>query len=76
MTDTLKVRRIGNSLGFTIPKRISDHLRVKEGDTLHVIAEPGSGIRLSPFDPSFEATVKAFARTRSKYRKALRELAR
>ncbi len=76
MTDTLKVRRIGNSLGITMPKRISDHLRVKEGDTLHVIAEPGAGIRLSPYDPSFQATVKAFARTRAKYRNALRELAK
>jgi len=76
MSDKLKVRRIGNSLGVTMPKKISDHLRVKEGDMLHVIAEPGAGIRLSSYDPAFEATVKAFERTRSKYRNALRELAK
>lgn len=76
MTSTLKLRRIGNSLGFIVPKELSDHLRVKEGDTLHVIAEPGAGLRLSLYDPSFEATVKAFERTRSKYRNALRELAK
>lgn len=76
MTAKLRVRRIGNSLGFTMPKAVVDLLRVKEGDELHVVAEPGVGIRLSPYDPSFEATVKAFEGTRAKYRNALRELAK
>lgn len=76
MNAKLRVRRIGNSLGFTMPKAVVDLLRVKEGDELHVVAEPGSGIRLSPYDPSFEAAVEAFATTRSRYRNALRELAR
>ncbi len=76
MPSTVKVRRIGHSLGFIVPKAIIDHLRVKEGDTLHIVAERGAGIRLSPYDPSFEATVKAFEGTRVKYRNALRELAK
>ncbi|MBM4218102.1 MAG: AbrB/MazE/SpoVT family DNA-binding domain-containing protein [Gammaproteobacteria bacterium] len=76
MTETLKVRKIGNSYGFTVPKSLVDHLRVKEGDLLHVVAEPGGGLRVSPFDPAFEATVTALERTRSKYRNALRELAK
>jgi len=76
MNARLRVRRIGNSLGFTMPKAVIDLLRVKEGDELHVVAEPGAGIRLSPYDPSFEATVKAFETTRTRYRNALRELAR
>lgn len=76
MTIKLRVRRIGNSLGFTMPKAVVDLLRVKEGDDLHVVAEPGVGIRLSPYDPSFEATVNAFEGTRTKYRNALRELAK
>jgi antitoxin MazE len=76
MTGTLTVRKIGNSFGFTVPKAMFDHLRVKEGDTLHVVLEPGGGLRISPFDPAFEATVKALDRTRNKYRNALRELAK
>jgi len=76
MTGTLKLRRIGNSLGFIVPREMSDLLRVKEGDTLHVIADPNGGLRLSLYDPSFESTVKAFERTRDKYRNALRELAK
>lgn len=73
---TLTVRKIGNSLGFTVPKSISDHLRVKVGDTLHAVVEPGGGLRVSPYDPEFEVTVKALERTRSKYRNALRALAK
>lgn len=76
MTGKLKIRRIGNSLGFTVPKEIADHMQVKEGDTVHVVTEPDGGVRLSVYDPAFETTVKAFERTRSKYRNALRELAK
>jgi putative addiction module antidote len=76
MTSTLRVRRIGNSYGFTMPKAMVDHLRVKEGDALHAVMEPGGGLRVSPYDPAFEATVKALERTRKKYRNALRELAK
>jgi putative addiction module antidote len=75
VTSTLKVRRVGHSLGFTVPKALADQLRLKEGDTLHAVAENGA-IRLTPFDPTFEATVKAFERTRAKYRNAFRELAK
>ena len=76
MTTKLRVRRIGNSYGFTIPKAMVDHLRVKEGDALHAVVEPGGALRISPYDPAFETTVKALERTRKKYRNALRELAK
>ena len=75
MTGTLRVRRIGNSLGFTVPKAMADFLRVKEGDALHAVAD-GGAIRITPYDPSFEAAVKAFGGTRAKYRNALRTLAK
>ncbi len=72
----LTVRKIGNSIGFTVPKAIADQLRVKPGDTLHAVVEPGGSLRVTPFDPAFEATVKAVERTRSRFRNALRELAK
>jgi antitoxin component of MazEF toxin-antitoxin module len=39
MAGTLRVRRIGNSLGFTVPKAMADLPRLKEGDTLHAVVE-------------------------------------
>jgi putative addiction module antidote len=76
MTVTLKIRKVGNSLGLIVPKEVSDQLRLKEGDSMHATIEHGGEMRLTPFDPNFETALKAFERTRGKYRNALRELAK
>ena len=72
---TLKVRKIGNSLGLIIPRELQESLRIKEGDTLYTNAT-AQGVELTPYDPEFEETMRAFERTRRKYRNALRELAK
>lgn len=71
----LKLRKIGNSLGLIIPRELQGNLRVREGDTLFTSVTE-QGIQLTPYDPEFETTMQAFERTRSKYRNALRELAK
>lgn len=71
----VKVRKIGNSLGAILPGEVAARLRVKEGDTLSVTQTP-DGIQLSPYDPQFEAAMKAFERGRARYRNALRRLAK
>ena len=76
MTAPLKLRKTGNSLGLIVPKELSDLLHVKEGDTLHAVIDPQGGVRLTPFDPQFEAAIAAFEQTRRKYRNALKELAK
>lgn len=76
MSIKLKVRRVGNSLGFIVPKELTEQLNVGEGDTIHAVRDVGGEWRLTAFDPEFDATMKAFELTRRKYRNALRELAR
>ena len=76
MTITLKIRKLGNSLGLIVPKEVSDHLHLKEGDLMHATIEHGGKVRLTPCDPNFEKALEAFDRTRHKYRNALRELAK
>lgn len=71
----LKARKIGNSLGVILPKEILEQLHIKEGDTVFASSSP-DGVYLTPYDPDFEVTMKAFDRTRRKYRNALRELAK
>ena len=75
MTATLKVRKIGNSLGVILPKEVAEQLNLREDDTLHVVVN-ADGAHLTPFDPQFEKAMEAFERTRRKYRNALRELAK
>ena len=71
----LKTRKIGNSLGVIIPKEILEKLRIKEGEQVFATDLP-NGLRLTPYQPDFESAMKAFERTRRKYRNALRELAK
>lgn len=75
MTATVKLRKIGNSLGLILPKEVADQLHVSEGDTLHVVTD-ADGAHLTPYDPNFDAAMKAFEKTRRKYRNALRALAK
>ena len=71
----IKIRRIGNSLGATLPKEVLQKLNVSEGDTVF-LTETTDGFQITAYDPEFEAAMQAFAETRKNYRNALRELAK
>ena len=72
---TLKVRKVGNSLGTTLPKEILQKLRVEEGDSIFV-TETSDGVYLTAHNPNFEKAMTAYEKVSSKYRNALRELAK
>jgi putative addiction module antidote len=73
-TTQITLRKIGGSVGATLPKDIVDDLHVAAGDTLTVI-RTDRGILLTPYDPVFEQAMRAFAEVNERYRNALRELA-
>jgi putative addiction module antidote len=75
MTLSLKVRKIGNSLGVVLPKEALSHLHVKEGDSL-TLTEAQDGVRLTAADPTFTETMEVFESLSRRYRNALRELAK
>jgi len=75
MTLSLKVRKIGNSLGVVLPKETLSHLHVEEGDTL-TLTEAQDGVRLTAADPTFTETMEVFESLSRRYRNALRELAK
>ncbi|MCG6872598.1 MAG: AbrB/MazE/SpoVT family DNA-binding domain-containing protein [Gammaproteobacteria bacterium] len=72
---TIKARKIGNSIGVTLPKELLDHFGIREGDTLFA-GSVDEGICLSPYDPAFEAAMAAFEETRREFRNALKALAK
>jgi len=72
---TLKIRKVGSSLGMILPAEILKALHIGEGDQLFAIVDK-DGVRLTPYDPEFDSAVHAFERTRRKYRNAFRELAK
>jgi putative addiction module antidote len=71
----LKVRKVGNSLGLTLPAEAIKALHVREGDQLYLTEAPG-GFRVTPYDPDFEETMEAAEEFMAQYRNALRELAK
>lgn len=75
MVKPIKLRKIGGSLGTTLPKAMTERLNVEAGDRLFAIETP-EGILLTPFDPDTEEAIAIAARASKKYRHALRELAK
>jgi putative addiction module antidote len=71
----LKIRKIGNSLGASIPKEVLEKMNVREGDSLYVTQTP-DGIYLTPYDPEFEEVMEAAKNITNRYRNALKELAK
>lgn len=72
---TLKLRKVGGSVGLILPKELLETLHLSEGD--QVFADTNqNGLQLTPYDPEFEAAMNAFGRTRKKYRNALHQLAK
>jgi putative addiction module antidote len=71
---TLKIRKVGNSLGTTFQKEVLQQLNVEEGDTVYVTQMP-DGIKLTAYDPNFAKAMEAYRKVSRKYKNALRELA-
>ena len=69
------VRRVGNSLGITLPKTIVDNYHLSEGDELHLV-ETDEGVVLTPFNPEFAEWAKAYERTNKRFRNTLKALAK
>ncbi|MDX2276817.1 MAG: AbrB/MazE/SpoVT family DNA-binding domain-containing protein [Hyphomonadaceae bacterium] len=72
---TLKVRRIGNSLGVVLPKDVLAKLRVGEGDELTVSDTP-DGVALTGFDDETARQIEIGRDLMKRYHNALRELAK
>jgi putative addiction module antidote len=73
---TLQVRKIGNSIGFILPKDTAARLDLKEGDRLFLLEQPGGGFVLTPHDPDFERTMELADEIMDKYRDTLAALAK
>lgn len=71
---TLKVRRIGNSLGVVLPKEVLAKLRVGEGDTLSVCETP-EGVALAADNTDTDDLMRLAEEIMQRRRKVLRALA-
>lgn len=75
MMKEVKVRRVGGSVGTTLPKDMAERLHVEPGDRLLAI-ETEQGILLTPYDPVTDEALAIAKRAAKRYRNALRQLAK
>lgn len=71
----VKIRKVGNSYGLTLPKELLEKYNIKEGEELYVV-ESSRGFALTPYDPDFEEWANSFDKTIKKYKNALKELSK
>ncbi|NQV20743.1 MAG: AbrB/MazE/SpoVT family DNA-binding domain-containing protein [Rhodospirillales bacterium] len=70
----VKVRKVGNSLGITLPQNLLAKLGVGEGDILYPVNTP-EGVVLTRFDPEFAEALDASKDFMSRYPNAMKKLA-
>ena len=75
MARTVKLRKMGGSIGATLPKDLAERLHLDVGDEVFVVATE-KGLLITPYDPTFEKAMVAYRRGAKKYKNALRELAK
>ncbi|MEQ9090965.1 MAG: AbrB/MazE/SpoVT family DNA-binding domain-containing protein [Balneola sp.] len=70
-----KVRKVGNSLGLTLPKNVVEELHLKDGDTLSIETKDGI-LNLKPVNVEFEEWAEAYRQANIDYKEVLNELAK
>jgi putative addiction module antidote len=75
----LKLRKVGNSMGFVLPKEAMAKLNLQEGDSICLTDAPDGGLRMTAVSEGYEAFVEQMHAAENvirRYRNTLRELAK
>ena len=74
MKDFRKVRKIGGSLGVTLPKEFLAEMGVGEGDSLYLV-RTSEGIELTARDPEITEVLEIGRKFMRRYPNAMKKLA-
>lgn len=72
----IEPKRIGNSTGFIIPRDVVVRLGIDQGKSFYLTELADGGIRITPYDPDFDETMKVMDELIEEYRDTLRALAK
>jgi putative addiction module antidote len=72
---SVTLRKMGGSIGATLPKDMAERLHLDAGDEVFIVATD-RGLLITPYDPTFDQAMAAYRRGAKKYKNALRELAK
>lgn len=71
-----KIRKIGNSYGIVLPKEALNSMKVREGQAVYITEGSENSLRLSAEEADFDKKIENLDSLISRYRNALRELAK
>ena len=71
---SLRLTRIGNSVGVIMPKEVLARLRLEKGDMVFV-TEAANGVTLTPYDPALDEQIKAGREFMREFRDTFHQLA-
>ena len=74
--DVVQIQKIGDSLGFILPKDLLARLDLKDGDKMHVVEQTERGVKLSPYDPKHAKVMGIARQVMDEYKDTFRELAK
>ncbi|MBS0472465.1 MAG: AbrB/MazE/SpoVT family DNA-binding domain-containing protein [Proteobacteria bacterium] len=72
---TLKLRKVGTSMGLVLPKEMLGHLHVKEGQELFAIETP-TGYTITTLDPRVQEQIEIGEDFMERYRDVFAVLAK
>jgi putative addiction module antidote len=72
---TLKLAKIGNSVGAIFPKELLARMHVDVGDILYLTEAP-DGVRVTPYNPNFAQQMDVAGKVMKERRSVLHELAK
>lgn len=72
---SLKLVKVGNSVGAVFPREVLARMNVDAGDTVFLTDAPG-GMRVTPYSPEFARQMGVAEKVMKKRRTVLRELAK
>ncbi len=71
----IEPKRIGNSTGFIIPRDVVIRLGIEQGKSFYLTELADGGLRISPYDPEFDKTMRIVDEIMDEYKDSLRALA-
>ena len=72
----VRIKKIGNSDGLTLPKELMQRLDLKRGQQLYIVELAGGGFQVLPYDPDFAKTMDVADEIMDEYRDTLAALAK
>lgn len=70
----IEIKKFGSADGIVFPRGLMRRLGLRSGQYLYVTELPGGGFQATPYDPDFEATVRAADEIMDQYRDTLATL--